>query len=148
MHSNTKMALMEQQIADGMQFVVLFMQFICYSGFTYMCGIFLYTLATVIVLIIEPYKLEYAWYNIFNCLQFLWLALFCTLVVCINFSGMFQHVNHVPSTLPMISVSSAPIFYAVFIEWFCCKLVCRKCHTETDTETSLPHCITHSYEYR
>lgn len=118
------------------------------NGSAYLCTIFVYTNAALIFLIVEPYKDQYTVFNVIECLQFLWLALFCTLIALYN-STHLQHVYLVPSMFLLAFVSIAPFVYvaALFIQWFLYKTIYKKCH-KADLDSSLPHRICHSYEYR
>ena len=65
----------------GFYILVTFSLFLTYafalSGFTYILYIVLFTIGAVTILIVQPYKEEYAIYNVVDCVLFLWLALFC-----------------------------------------------------------------------
>ena len=73
-------------------------------------AIIYFILLAPIVFLVEPYKEEYAFYNVLDCVQYLWLAIFCSSIEFVNLSGLFYmlctyFVILCVSTLPLIRES-------------------------------------------
>ena len=123
------------------------------GAFTYICSIFLYSIGAAIILIVEPYKQEYTIYNVVDCVLLLWVALFCTSVVLLNFAGLFERIYLVSTYLFITFLCTVPLVYitAVVIRWIWKRSgqrYCRKCQTEKDIDESLPDRICRSGEYK
>ena len=140
----------------GCYILVTFSFFLTYaftqSGFTYILYIVLFTIGAVTILIVQPYKEEYAIYNVVDCVLFLWLALLCAVVTLVNFASMLQRVYLVSTYAIMAFVCTAPFVYitAVVIRWMWKIRYCRKRQTEFEAylDESLPDRIAHPREYR
>ena len=129
--------------------MIFFLTFLTYSLtlsiFAYHFLFFFSVFGTIVVLMVEPYKEEYANYNIVDCLVFLNHALFCFLM------SMFDVLlNRVPLYLitgSIFFVATLPVVYITTVviirTW---KRVCPREH-QTIVEGSLPHRVTHSSEY-
>ena len=59
------------------------------TGYLYELAIIYFIIVAITILIVEPYKREYAIYNILDCLLFLWLALTTASFTFFNFASLF-----------------------------------------------------------
>ena len=137
----------------GFYILVTFSLFLTYaftlSGFTYILYIFLFTIGAVTILIVQPYKEEYAIYNVVDCVLFLCLALFCAVATLVNFAEMFDRVYLAPAYLIMAFLCAAPLVYiiAVVIYWMLKRTGWKFC-SEASLDESLPDRVCRSREYR
>ena len=130
--------------------VIFFFTFLTYSLtlsiFAYHFLVFVSVSAAIVVLTAEPYKEEYANYNIVDALVFLNLALFCLSMSI--FSGLLNRVSLYLTTGVILSVGTVPVAYiaAVVIFWIWKRFCARE--DWRVAEDSLPHRLTHSSVYR
>ena len=120
------------------------------GGFTYMLAILYCTILAIVVLIVEPYKEEYAIYNVLDTVLFLWQAFFAASVSVLNFAGMLQRAYLIAGYVSTVIGSIVPLIFigAVVIRWILGRIRCLKARKVSDFDASLAHRITNSGEYR
>ena len=143
----------------GLYLVVFLAVYLSYAlmqdGLVYhMCAMF-FPLFAIVALLVEPYKEEYAIYNLLECVLFLWLSLSCTSMTIIHNAQDLQAVFVVPAFVILLLVSIVPLVYAkvIIIHWVWRRTqrrgYCTECHCfEPELEESLPHRIACSLEYK
>ena len=116
----------------------------------YIVSIIYFIIIALIVLLVEPYKEEYAFYNVLDCVQYLWLAIFCSSIAFLNFSGLLQR-EYISCTYFLIAgISTVPLVYiaALVIHKIGKKSdlkFCNEYQTETD---SLPDRVYNPNQYK
>ena len=116
------------------------------SIFAYNFLFFLSVFGALVVLTVEPYKEEYANYNIVDCLVFLNLALFCVLMSI--FDGLLNRATLYLTTGSIIFVATVPVVYIITVVIIQIWKRVRPREHQTIVEGSLPHRVTHSNEYK
>ena len=116
----------------------------------YIFLIIYFTLLALIVLLVEPYKEEYSFYNVLDCVQYLWLAIFSSSVAFLDFSGLFQREYILCTCFVILCVGTVPLIYIAAL--FIYKLgirsglkFCNKYQTVTD---SLPDRVYNPSQYK
>ena len=141
----------------GYYFLTLFGNYLLYTftltGYVYTISIIYCIISAIIVLVVEPYKEEYAIYNIQDCVLFLWQALFSASVCFMNFAGMFQTTYLLGGQLSVIIVTTVPIIFIATV--FTRRMwkrsgwkLCKRSQTDSDLDESLAHRITDSSQYK
>ena len=115
--------------------------------FWYILVAMLFTIGAVVILIVEPYKEEYAAYNRTSSVLLLWFALFCTTMVTealAIYYGTEPHHYYVP----VVVVGLLPLVYitAVTINHF--RRIFRGQEPADTLTSSLPDRLLHSSMYR
>ena len=89
----------------------------------YAVGQFLLIVFAMLIVIIQPYKAEFAVYNIVDTVFILVLALWCCGVLCFNLSALKDHRYMFTSLLITVVVAILPLFYitAITLHWVCCR---------------------------
>ena len=108
-------------------------------------------IAAIIVLVVEPYREEYAMYNTLNCLLFLWLALFALAISLLNMVSTLLREYMVVAYVVAIGVSAVPLLLisVVATHWLLRRTRCLKRRRSTaELDASLAHRITNSKEYK
>ena len=119
----------------------------------YIFLIIYFTLLALIVLLVEPYKEEYSFYNVLDCVQYLWLAIFCSSIVFLDFSGLFQREYILCTCFVAVCVSTVPLMYIKALVMY--KIgkrsglkFCNKYQVETDLNNSLPDRVYNPNQYK
>ena len=116
------------------------------TGYTYQLATVYFLTVAIIVLIIEPYKEEYAIYNSVDCVVFLWHAMFTASITLINIVGYIQSEFLVLAYVIIDSVCILPLLLIMVI--VVNRLIgCFKTKRESDINESLAHRITNTDEY-
>ena len=123
------------------------------STIFYIVSIIYFILLALIVLLVEPYKEEYAFYNVLDCVQFLWLAIFCSSIAFLNFSKLFQREYTSCTYFLIAGISTVPLVYiaALVIYKIGKRSVlkfCNKYQVETDLNDSLPDRVYNPNQYK
>ena len=132
----------------------LFGIYILYSvtltGFMYQLAIIYCTILAVIVLLVEPYKEEYALYNTLDCVLFLWQAVFAASITFMNHAGMLQRYYFVFGCITVVLTGTVPTVYisVVIVRWLQARILRAKSDRVSDFNESLAHRITNSSEYK
>ena len=107
--------------------------------FWYILVAILFTIGAVVILIVEPYKEEYAVYNRTSSVLLLWFALFCTTIVTEALAIYY---------VPVVVVGLLPLVYitAVTINHF--RRIFRGQEPANTLTSSLPDRLLHSSMYR
>ena len=138
-------------------FSYIFIFLTIYLTYTFTLSVIMYSFCVIIfivvamvVLIVEPYKKEYSFYNIIYCVTHLLLALFFASITMLNISRQFQIVYSVLIEVFLSFISTIPLLYitVVIIQWIWKRSYQRDYQTTVDVEESLPYRIAHSGEYR
>ena len=123
------------------------------TGYLYILAIIFCIIAAIIVLVVEPYKEEYAVYNVQDCVLFLWQALFLATICFMNFAGILHRTYLISGYLSVMIVATVPIIFIIMV--FTRRMwkrsgwkLCKRCQTDSDLDTSLAHRITNSSEYK
>ena len=123
------------------------------TGYLYILAIIFCIIAAIIVLVVEPYKEEYAVYNVQDCVLFLWQALFLATICFMNFAGILHRTYLISGYLSVMIVATVPIIFIITV--FTRRMwkrsgwkLCKRCQTDSDLDTSLAHRITNSSEYK
>ena len=120
------------------------------SGIFYILAIVYFILIALVVLLVEPYKEEYAFYSIVDCVQYLLLAVFCSSIMFSNFTGHFQRKYMFYAYFVSVGMASIPFIYIAALVIY--KIGKRSgltfCKTESSLNESLPHRLYNSNEYR
>ena len=120
------------------------------SGIFYIHAILYFILIALVVLLVEPYKEEYAFYSIVDCVQYLLLAVFCSSIMFSNFTGLFQRKYMFYAYFVSTGTASIPFIYIAALVIY--KIGKRSgltfCKTESALNESLPHRLYNSNEYR
>ena len=136
---------------------LLHLQSICYvfnsvtlTGFMYQLAIIYCTILAIIVLLVEPYKEEYALYNTLDCVLFLWQAVSTASITFMNHAGMLQRYYLVFGCVTVVLTSTVPIVYisVVIVRWLHARILRAKSDSVSDFDESLAHRITNSSEYK
>ena len=119
----------------------------------YNLAIIYYILVAIIVLLVQPYKAEYAVYNTLDSVLYLWHALFALAIVTLNLSGELQRVYMAVgyASVTIVGVTPLVLVSSIVLRWLLAVLGCKRCKRSEaldDGETSLAHRITNSHEYR
>ena len=125
------------------------------SGLTYFLLITLFIYMAILLLIAEPYKREYAFFNILDFLLMLWQAIVITSIVFYNASTLKYKAFLKSSTIVLGIVSFMPslCFVILLINWiYRSKLSTHHgivCHCHQDTsEDVLPDRVSNPDGYR
>ena len=141
----------------GYYFLTLFGSYLLYTftltGYSYTIAPIYFIIAAIIVLIVEPYKEEYAIYNTQDCLLFLWQALGSATFSFVNFAGIFKRSYLTSAYMSATLVITVPVVFisTVFIQRMWKRSgwkLCKRCQTDPDLDTSLAHRLTNSSEYK
>ena len=119
----------------------------------YIFAIIYFIIIALIVLLVEPYKEEYAFYNVLDCVQYLWLAIFCSSVVFLDFSSLFQREYVLCTYFVLLCVGTLPLIYiAALVIYKIGKRsgfeFCNKYQVETDLNDSLPDRVYNPNQYK
>ena len=119
----------------------------------YIFLIIYFIIIALIVLLVEPYKEEYAFYNVLDCVQYLWLAIFCSSVTFLDFSGLFQREYILCTCFVIVCVSTVPLIYiAALVIYKIGKRsglnYCNKYQVETNLNDSLPDRVYNPNQYK
>ena len=126
------------------------------SALAYIFTIILFALMAVLLLVAEPYKREYAFFNILDFLVMLWQAIVSTLIVFLNFSTLMYKAYVKSSIILLGIVGFMPLlhFVILLIRWIYrwSKLsthhgIIFPCHQNT-TEDDLPDRVSNPDGYR
>ena len=141
----------------GFYILVSFTLFLTYActlnGYGYVVGIIEFTIAAIIVLLVQPYRKEYAVYNVLDTVLFILQALFCAALTYLNVAGLKQRVYLVISFPLLWCVCSAPLIYiaAIVIRWTWKRRGRQFCEMdqalETDGSESLPDRLSRPNQY-
>ena len=119
----------------------------------YMFAIIYFIIIALIVLLVEPYKEEYAFYNVLDCVQYLWLAIFCPSIVFLNFSSLLQNEGILYAYFVIAGNVTVPLIYITAIVIY--KIGERsglkffnKCQKESVLLESLPDRVYHPIQYK
>ena len=119
----------------------------------HMFAIIYFIIIALIVFLVEPYKEEYAFYNVLDCVQYLWLAIFCSSVVFLNFSSLFQNEGILYAYFVIAGNGTVPLIYITAI--FIYKIGERsglkffnKCQKESVLIESLPDRVYNPNQYK
>ena len=109
-----------------------------------------FILLALIVLLVEPYKEEYAFYNVLDCVQYLWLAIFCSSIEFVNLSGLFQREYMLCTYFVILCVGTLPLIYiAVHVMYKIGKRSrFNKCQKESVLLESLPDRFYNPNQYK
>ena len=109
-----------------------------------------FILLALIVLLVEPYKEEYAFYNVLDCVQYLWLAIFCSSIEFVNLSGLFQREYMLCTYFVILCVGTLPLIYiAVHVMYKIGKRSrFNKCQKESVLLESLPDRVYNPNQYK
>ena len=121
------------------------------SEFSYILAPMYFFLFAVIVLLVEPYKNDWAAYNYIDCVLYLWQALFTVSITLLNFSSYLQRGYMLLGYTSILFVSISPLVLATALVlcWLLKLVGCECCiRRELQYHTSLPHRIVHSQEYK
>lgn len=120
------------------------------NGYMYNISIVYCIIFAIIVLIVEPYKEDYAMYNILDTLLFLWQALFGVSISLVNMASLLQRKYLVFGYFVVTCVSLVPLILisAMVIKWILKRTRCFRDRRTTDLSGSLAHRITNSNEYK
>ena len=121
------------------------------NGYFYVITTVYYIIAAIIVLLVEPYKEEYAMYNTLDSVLYLWHALFTLSITLLNEVANLQRRFTVFAIVVIALVSVVPLLLIAGVagHWILRRMKCIKTMSETsDLEASLAHRITNSNEYR
>ena len=123
------------------------------SGILYILAIVFFIITALVVLLVEPYKQEYAFYNIVDCVQYLWLAVSCSSLMFLNFSGQFQRNYMFYTFIITAGVTIVPLFYILTL--FICEIgkrsglnLCNRSRPESEINQSLPDRLYNPNQYR
>lgn len=136
--------------------------FIIYFTYAFVKEMFMYYLISIFailfaifIMLVEPYKEDYAVYNYLESLLFLWIALFFMTLVMLDLAKNVQTTFVMPAYLIFILVCMGPLIYLavmfLHLVWKRCwnRFLCSNCQChETQLEESLPHRIACSVQYR
>ena len=119
----------------------------------YIFSIIYAIIIALIVLLVEPYKEEYAFYNVLDCVQYLWLAIFCSSIVFLDFSSLFQREYVLCTYFVLLCVGTLPLIYiAALVIYKIGKRsgfeFCNKYQVETDLNDSLPDRVYNPNQYK
>ena len=119
----------------------------------YIFLIIYFILLAFIVLLVEPYKEEYAFYNVLDCVQYLWLAIFCSSIVFLDLSSLFQREYMLCTCFVIVCVSTLPLIYiAALVIYKIGKRsglnFCNKYQVEIDLNDSLPDRVYNPNQYK
>ena len=119
------------------------------SGFVYYASATMSMLFAVLVLLVQPYKEDYAIYNKLDCIQFLWLALFCICIDGVTSVKILQGDYDTLMSIILFLVSAIPLVYLniIVLRRIYCKKETRA-SWDNKMEESLPHRISCSHEYK
>ena len=119
------------------------------SEFSYILGPMYFITFAIVVLIVEPYKVEWAIHNSLDALLYIWEALFCVSITLLNFSSYLQRGYMLLGYISILFVSLSPLAFAVAftLRWILKLVGCQVCK-RSELQSSLPHRITNSEEYR
>ena len=122
------------------------------TEFLYNLATLYYMLVAIIVLLVEPYKTEYAVYNILDCALYLWHAMFAVALDTLNLSSDLQREYIAMGYASIIFVAVTPLVLvsSIVVRWLLTVIGCKKRKSSElqDDETSLAHRITNSQEYK
>ena len=124
------------------------------SGIFYILAIMCFILIALIVLTVEPYREEYGFYSVVDCIQYLLLALMSSSVTFLNFSGLFQREFILFAFVITVGVATAPLIYITALVVYKVgkrsgmKFCSNNCQKEMVLNESLPHRLYHPKQYR
>ena len=120
------------------------------SAMIYKLATMYFIITATIVLLVEPYKEEYAIYSIVDCVQYLWLALFSSLIAFMNFSSLLERELLVYSYCLSIGIGTVPLLYITTLVIY--KIGKRNglkfCNKETVLNESLPDRLYNPNQYK
>ena len=119
----------------------------------YIFAIIYFILLALIVLLVEPYKEEHAFYNVLDCVQYLWLAIGCSSIVLLDLSSLLQREYILCTCFVIVCVSTVPLIYiAALVIYKIGKRsglnFCNKYQVETDFNDSLPDRVYNPNQYK
>ena len=121
------------------------------NTFLYLIVTVYYIIAAIIVLLVEPYKEEYAMYNTLDSVLYLWHATFALSIAMLNEVASLQRPFMVVAYVVVVVVGMVPLLLIAGVagHWILRRTRCIKTMSETsDLQASLAHRITNSHEYR
>ena len=77
----------------------------------YIFAIIYFIIVALTLLLVEPYREEYALYNILDCVQYLWLATISSSVPFLNFSALLQRESILYAYLVIAGIGTVPLIY-------------------------------------
>ena len=77
----------------------------------YIFAIIYFVIVALPILLVEPYKEEYAFYNVLDCVQYLWLAIICSSVEFLNLSGLLQRRSIIYAYFIIVGIGTVPLIY-------------------------------------
>ena len=129
----------------------------------YAVGQFLLIVFAVLIAIIQPYKAQFAVYNIVDTVFILLLALWYCTVLCVELTSLKDHRYQYSSFVASFVVGVLPLFYitAITLHWVCSRTriahVIRKIQGRiqyqllqlqgTNNEDTLPHRLSNPEQY-
>ena len=119
----------------------------------YIFSIIYFIIIALIVLLVEPYKEEYAFYNVLDCVQYLWLAIFSSSIVFLNFSSLLQNEGILYAYFVIAGNGTVPLIYITAIVIYkiggrCGLKFFNKCQKESVLIESLPDRVYNPNQYK
>ena len=123
------------------------------SGILYILATMYFIIIALVVLLVEPYKEKYAFYNIVDCVQYLWLAVSCSSLMFLNFSAQLQRIYMIYTFIATAGVAIVPLFYILTL--VVCGIgersglnLCKRSRPESELNQSLPDRLYNPNQYR
>ena len=131
----------------------------------YAVGQFVLIVFAMLIAIIQPYKAQFAVYNIVDTVFILILSLWCCGVLCLELASLKDHRYQYSSQVVSAVVAVLPLFYitAVTLHWVCSRTkigrnIIRKIQgcvqyqpslqlQDTNDEDTLPHRLSNPEQY-
>ena len=121
------------------------------NGFVYVLAPVYYTLAAIIVVLLQPYKPEYDSYNTLDVVFYLWQALFAVGITVLNNASELQRGYIAVGYAVTMMVGMVPLVFisGLVVRWGLRRIGCTRWekHNSFD-DSSLAHRITNSQEYK
>ena len=139
------------------RFGLFFSYTITLSGFAYLLVTIIFIIAGITVIAVQPYKKEYALFNVVDSTLLLWLAILCTSVSYLNFAGLEDRHLYGSSSFLIGIVSLIPLAYilAVVMHWMYKRSNCRVhnrilsyIRPQNHFEESLPDRVSRPHRYK
>ena len=139
----------------GFHHISLFGIYVLYTfvknGYVYLLAPIYYIVASIIVILIQPYKPEYGVYNTLDPVLCMWQAMFGVSISLLNLSSELQRRFIIPGYISIVFVSFVPLVFisGMVVRWLLKRVRCARCERrEMYDDTSLAHRITNSQEYK
>ena len=89
----------------------------------YAVGLFMLIVFAMLIAIIQPYKAEFAIYNIVDTVMILILALWYCTLLCLELASLKDHRYTTTSKVASVVVAVLPLFYitAISLHWMCSR---------------------------